>query len=38
MAALGIMIHNFPEGIIMGCGFVAGGTLGIKMSINYCNS
>jgi ZIP family zinc transporter len=33
MAALGLMIHNFPEGIIMGCGFAAGGTLGIKMSI-----
>lgn len=33
MAAIGLMIHNFPEGIIMGCGFAAGGTLGIKMSI-----
>lgn len=33
MTALGLMIHNFPEGIIMGCGFAAGGTLGIKMSI-----
>jgi ZIP family zinc transporter len=33
MAALGLMIHNFPEGIIMGCGFAAGGTLGIKMSL-----
>ena len=33
MTALGLMIHNFPEGIIMGCGFAAGGALGIKMSI-----
>jgi ZIP family zinc transporter len=33
MAALGLMIHNFPEGIIMGCGFAAGSTLGIKMSL-----
>ncbi len=33
MASLGLMIHNFPEGIIMGCGFAAGGTLGIKMSL-----
>lgn len=33
MAALGLMIHNFPEGIIMGCGFAAGGSLGIKMSL-----
>lgn len=33
MAALGLMIHNFPEGIIMGCGFAAGTTLGIKMSL-----
>lgn len=33
MATLGLMIHNFPEGIIMGCGFAAGGTLGIKMSL-----
>lgn len=33
MAALGLMIHNFPEGIIMGCGFAAGGTLGIKMAL-----
>lgn len=33
MAALGLMIHNFPEGVIMGCGFAAGGTLGIKMSL-----
>lgn len=33
MTAIGLMIHNFPEGIIMGCGFAAGGSLGIKMSI-----
>ncbi|NMM61556.1 ZIP family metal transporter [Clostridium sp. P21] len=33
MAAIGLAIHNFPEGIIMGCGFAAGSTLGIKMSI-----
>lgn len=33
MASIGLMIHNFPEGIIMGCGFAAGGTLGIKMSL-----
>jgi Predicted divalent heavy-metal cations transporter len=33
MAALGLMIHNFPEGIIMGCGFAAGGTLGMKMAL-----
>lgn len=33
MTALGLMLHNFPEGIIMGCGFLAGKSLGIKMSI-----
>ena len=33
MAALGLMIHNFPEGIIMGAGFLANAELGIKMSI-----
>jgi ZIP family zinc transporter len=33
MAAIALMLHNFPEGIIMGCGFAAGGTLGIKMSL-----
>lgn len=33
MASLALMIHNFPEGIIVGCGFAAGSTLGIKMSI-----
>ncbi|WP_206427352.1 ZIP family metal transporter [Clostridium rectalis] len=33
ITAMGLMIHNFPEGIIMGCGFAAGSKLGIKMSI-----
>lgn len=33
MTALGLMLHNFPEGIIMGCGFLAGKSLGLKMSI-----
>lgn len=33
LASLGLMLHNFPEGVIMGCGFVAGETLGLKMSI-----
>lgn len=33
MAAMGLMIHNFPEGIIMGCGFASGGSLGLKMSL-----
>lgn len=33
LAASGLMIHNFPEGIIMGVGFLAGGSLGIKMSL-----
>lgn len=33
MASLGLMIHNFPEGIIMGFGFAGGSTLGLKMSI-----
>lgn len=33
MAALGLMIHNLPEGVIMGCGFMAGSALGIKMSL-----
>ncbi|KYH29393.1 MULTISPECIES: ZIP family metal transporter [Clostridium] len=33
MAALGLMLHNFPEGIIMGAGFLANASLGIKMSI-----
>lgn len=33
VTALALMIHNFPEGIIMGCGFAGGSVLGIKMSI-----
>jgi ZIP family zinc transporter len=33
LAASGLMIHNFPEGIIMGVGFLASGSLGIKMSL-----
>ncbi|WP_253197455.1 ZIP family metal transporter [Clostridium algidicarnis] len=33
ITSIGLMIHNIPEGIIMGCGFVAGEYLGIKMSI-----
>lgn len=33
LAAAGLMIHNFPEGIIMGVGFLASGSLGIKMSL-----
>jgi ZIP family zinc transporter len=33
MAAIGLMIHNLPEGIIMGCGFMAGQSLGLKMSL-----
>lgn len=33
MAALGLMLHNLPEGVIMGCGFLAGQSLGIKMSL-----
>lgn len=32
-AALALMIHNFPEGIIMGCGFAGGSILGLKMSL-----
>ena len=33
MVAIGIMLHNFPEGLIMGFGFVNGENLGLKMSI-----
>ena len=33
MVAMGIMIHNFPEGLIMGFGFVNGESLGLKMSV-----
>jgi ZIP family zinc transporter len=33
MVAIGIMLHNFPEGLIMGFGFVNGENLGLKMSL-----
>ena len=33
MVAIGIMLHNFPEGLIMGFGFVNGENLGLKMSV-----
>lgn len=33
LMGLGIMMHNFPEGIIMGFGFIRGSGLGVKMSI-----
>lgn len=33
ITSLGIMFHNLPEGVIMGCGFLAGESLGLKMSI-----
>lgn len=33
MVAMGIMLHNFPEGLIMGFGFVNGESLGLKMSL-----
>lgn len=33
LVALGLMLHNLPEGVIMGCSFVAGESLGLKMSI-----
>lgn len=33
LTAIGLMLHNFPEGIIMGCGFIVGGSLGVKMCI-----
>lgn len=33
ITAVGLMIHNFPEGIIMGSAFAVGGTLGFKMAI-----
>lgn len=31
--AAGIMLHNFPEGLIMGIGFMANDALGIKMAV-----
>jgi len=33
ITALGLAMHNFPEGVIMGCGFVSGTGLGLKMSL-----
>jgi zinc transporter, ZIP family len=33
LMALGLMLHNFPEGIIMGFGFIKEANLGIKMSL-----
>ncbi len=33
ITSLGLMLHNFPEGIIMGCGFLVEQKLGIQMSI-----
>lgn len=33
LTAVGLMLHNFPEGIIMGCSFLVGGSLGVKMCI-----
>jgi len=33
MVAIGIMIHNFPEGLVMGFGFINGDSLGLKMSL-----
>lgn len=33
ITALGLMMHNFPEGVIMGCGFVGGTGLGFQMSL-----
>ncbi|WP_343763011.1 ZIP family metal transporter [Clostridium oceanicum] len=32
LAAIGLMLHNFPEGMLMGCGFATGNNLGLKMS------
>lgn len=33
ITSLGLMLHNFPEGIIMGCGFLVEQKLGVQMSI-----
>lgn len=33
LVILALGIHNFPEGLIMGCGIGLGSTLGLKMSI-----
>lgn len=33
LVALGIMLHNLPEGLVMGFGFMTRGNLGFKMSV-----
>lgn len=33
LTAIGLMLHNFPEGIIMGCSFLVGGSLGLKICL-----
>lgn len=33
LVILALSIHNFPEGLIMGCGVGVGSTLGLKMSV-----
>lgn len=33
LTAIGLMLHNLPEGIIMGFGFLGGKSLGIKLSL-----
>lgn len=33
MTAIALAMHNFPEGIIMGCGFALGSGMGLKMSL-----
>lgn len=33
ITSLGLMLHNLPEGIIMGCGFLVEQNLGVQMSI-----
>ena len=33
MTALALMLHNLPEGVIMGCGFLGKSSLGFKMCL-----
>lgn len=33
ITSIGLMLHNLPEGIIMGCGFLVEQSLGVQMSI-----
>lgn len=33
ITSLGLMLHNLPEGIIMGCGFLVEQNLGVQMSV-----